>query len=79
MNQARTSDPGKPLRTARYPLGGPILRTLPLSGRQGAYGHNTNLTMACPLEGLVGLSRSAADWEERVVAVKGTELNQQAR
>ena len=28
---------------------------------------------------VVGLSRSAADWEERVVAVKGTELNQQAR
>jgi hypothetical protein len=27
---------------------------------------------------LVGLSRSAADWEERVVAVKRTELNQQA-
>jgi hypothetical protein len=30
-------------------------------------------------QGFVGRSRCAADWEERVVAMKGTELNQQVR
>jgi hypothetical protein len=31
------------------------------------------------LHAIVGRSRCAADWEERFEAMKGTELNQQAR
>jgi hypothetical protein len=60
-------------------MGGiPTHLMLKISGGQQSCGLE-DLVRPRPLDLGVGLSRCAADWEERVVAVKGTELNQQAR